>query len=47
MVTSKLKGGQGITRESTRSGPVKMIQGKRYNKYMENSRPSRVDGEVW
>ena len=29
-----------------KSGPVKTIQGKGYNRYMENSRQGRVDGEV-
>ena len=36
-----------MTRVRTRSGPVKMIQGKGYNKYTETSQPSRVDSEVW
>jgi len=54
MVTSKQpKGRQGTTGVRTRSGPgkiksgpVKMIQGKGYNRYTENSRQGRVDGEV-
>ena len=47
MVTSKQpKGGQGTTGVRTRSGPVKMIQGRRYIEYTENSRQGRVDGEV-
>ena len=50
---NSLKSGQGITGESTKSGPgkiksgpVKMIQGGGYNRYTENSRQDRVDGEV-
>jgi len=35
-----------MTGVGTRSGPVKMIQGRRYIEYTENSRQSRVDGEV-
>jgi len=36
-----------MTGVGTRSGPVKMIQGRRYIEYMENSQTDRVDGEVW
>jgi len=35
-----------MTGVGTRSGPVKMIQGRRYIKYTENSCQGRVDGEV-
>jgi len=35
-----------MTVVGTRSGLVKMIQGRRYIEYMENSRQGRVDGEV-
>ena len=53
MTSKQPKGGQGATGVRTRSGPVKiksglvkMLQGMGYIKYTENSRQSRVDGEV-
>jgi len=36
-----------MTGVGTRSGLVKMIQGRRYIEYTENSRTDRVDSEVW